>query len=68
MKEKWLCGIQVHIYEQNYNDLNVNNISLINFIIQKFHELNKNIGMNFNKDCNTATDRFIVHYKLYIDL
>lgn len=67
MKEKWLCGIQVHIYEENYDDLDVNNISLINFIINKFHELNKNIGMNFNKDCNTATERFIVHYKLYID-
>lgn len=67
MKEKWLCGIQVHIYEENYDDVDVNNISLINFIIQKFHELNKTLGMNFNKDCNTATDRFIVHYKLYID-
>ena len=30
MKEKWLCGIQVHIYEENYDDLDVNNISLIN--------------------------------------
>ena len=67
MKEKWLCGIQVHIYEENYDDLDVNNISLINFIIQKFNELNKTLGMNFNKDCNTATNRFIVHYKLYID-
>ena len=65
MKEKWLCGIQVHIYEDIIED--VNNISLINFIIQKFNELNKNIGMNFNKDCNTATERFMVHYKLYID-
>jgi superfamily II DNA or RNA helicase len=65
MKEKWLCGIQVHIYEDIVED--VNNISLINFTIQKFNELNKNLGMNFNKDCNTATDRFMVHYKLYID-
>jgi hypothetical protein len=65
MKEKWLCEIQVHIYEDIIED--VNNISLINFIIEKFNELNKNIGMNFNKDCNTATDRFMVHYKLYID-
>jgi superfamily II DNA or RNA helicase len=65
MKEKWLCDIQVHIYEENYDDLN--NISLINFIIQKFNELNKNIGMNFNKDCNAATERFMVHYKLYND-
>jgi hypothetical protein len=65
MKEKWLCGIQVHIYEDIIED--VNNISLINFIIEKFNELKKNIGMNFNKDCNTATDRFMVHYKLYID-
>ena len=63
MKEKWLCGIQVHIYEDIVED--VNNISLINFIIQKFHELNKTLGMNFNKDCNTATERFMVHYKLY---
>jgi superfamily II DNA or RNA helicase len=65
IKEKWLCDIQVHIYEENYDDLN--NISLINFIIQKFNELNKNIGMNFNKDCNTATERFMIHYKLYND-
>lgn len=65
MKEKWLCEIQVHIYEDIVED--VNNISLINFIIQKFNELNKTLGMNFNKDCNTATDRFMVHYKLYID-
>jgi hypothetical protein len=65
MKEKWLCGIQVHIYEDIIED--VNNISLINFIIEKFNELNKNLGMNFNKDCNTATERFMVHYKLYID-
>jgi len=65
MKEKWLCGIQVHIYEDIIED--VNNISLINFIIEKFNELKKNIGMNFNKDCNTATDRFMIHYKLYID-
>lgn len=65
IKERWLCDIQVHIYEENYDDLN--NISLINFTIQKFNELNKNIAMNFNKDCNTATERFIVHYKLYND-
>jgi len=58
-----ICGIQVHIYEDIVED--VNNISLINFIIQKFHELNKTLGMNFNKDCNTATERFMVHYKLY---
>lgn len=65
MKEKWLCGIQVHIYKEKYDDLNY--ISLLHFIFNKFYELNKNLGMNFNKDCNTATERFMVHLKLYND-
>jgi superfamily II DNA or RNA helicase len=65
MKEKWLCNIQVHIYKEKYND--INNISFINFIFNKFKELNKKLGMNFNKDCDTATERFMIHYKLYND-
>jgi len=63
IKEKWLCDIQVHIYKEEYQD--VNNISLVNFIFNKFKNLNKKLGMIFNKDCNTATERFMVHYKLY---
>lgn len=65
IKEKWLCNIQVHIYKENYYDINY--ISLLHFIFNKFKELNKNLGMNFNKDCDTATERFIVHSKLYND-
>lgn len=65
IKQKWLCNIQVHIYKKHYDD--VNNISLINFIFNKFYELNKNLGMNFNKDCKTALKRFMIHYKLYIN-
>ena len=65
IKEKWLCNIQVHIYKEKYND--INNISFINFIFNKFKELNKKLGMNFNKDCDTATERFMIHYKLFIE-
>lgn len=65
MKKKWLCNIKVHIYKEKYND--INNESLILFIFNKFKELNKKLGMNFNKDCDTALERFIIHYKLFIN-
>ena len=65
MKEKWLCDIQVHIYKEQYE--NINNSTCINFIFNKFKELNKKLGMSFNKDCNTALERFIIHYKLFIE-
>ncbi len=65
MKEKWLCNIKVHIFKEKYDDINI--FSLIHFIFNIFKELNKNLGMNFNKDCNTATERFMIHYKLFIE-
>jgi superfamily II DNA or RNA helicase len=63
IKKKWLCYMQVHIYKEHYDDLN--NISLINFIFYKFYKLKKNLGMNFNKNCETALKRFMIHYNLY---
>jgi len=54
--DKWLCNINVHTYK-NYN--------LNNFILTTFKNLNKKLGLSFNNDCETALQRFKVHYDLY---
>ncbi len=68
IKDKWLTPIKPHIidFEDIIYDEN-KYYYYINTILNTFHILNKNIGLNFHNSCKNAVFAFTSHYNKFIN-
>lgn len=64
IENDWLSDIKIHIFKEDYN---IDYLNLMDIINNSFINLNINIGICFNNNCDIAFSRFNIHLNLYLN-